>query len=92
MVLNLSDWSCIYDCRHLERMAVRSAYMTLDPAKNKYIKYMRHIRWIQEYLLAKADKHHIPRLENSNADRGVGIAHLTVMGCVQAERISLSSL
>ncbi len=33
--------------KHVERMAVRAKYMTLDPNKNKYVKNMRNIRWIQ---------------------------------------------
>ena len=33
--------------KHVERMAVRAKYMTMDPNKNKYVKNMKNIRWIQ---------------------------------------------
>ncbi|WIA21771.1 hypothetical protein OEZ85_000930 [Tetradesmus obliquus] len=69
--------------KHVERMAVRAKYMTLDPHKNRYVRYMGSIRLIQEYLVRKADKHGLPRVENSNVDRSVAIIHLTVMGCLR---------
>jgi hypothetical protein len=46
----------------------------------RYVRYMGNIRLIQEYLVRKADKHGLPRVENSNVDRSVAIIHLTVMG------------
>ncbi|MEW5304223.1 MAG: hypothetical protein WDW36_006848 [Sanguina aurantia] len=70
------------ESRHVERMAVRAKYMTLDPHKNKYIKNMGNIRWIQDYLVRKSDKHLIPKVENTNIDRSVGIIHLTILGWV----------
>lgn len=33
--------------KHVERMAVRAKYMTLDPKKNKYVENMHNIRAIQ---------------------------------------------
>ena len=45
--------------KHIERFAVRAKYMTLDPAKNKNVKYIRNFRMIQEYLCNRADKHHL---------------------------------
>jgi 2-phosphoglycerate kinase len=42
---------------------------------------MGNIRLIQEYLVRKADKYCVPRVDNSNVDRSVGIIHLTVMRC-----------
>jgi len=42
---------------------------------------MGNIRLIQEYLVRKADKYSVPRVDNSNVDRSVGIIHLTVMRC-----------
>ena len=48
--------------KHLERFAVRSKYMTLDPARNKYVKYIKNIRAIQEYLCKRADKHLVPKV------------------------------
>jgi 2-phosphoglycerate kinase len=50
------------------------------PAAARYVRYMGNIRLIQEYLVRKADKHGLPRVENSNVDRSVAIIHLTVMG------------
>lgn len=47
---------------------------------SRYVRYMGNIRLIQEYLVHKADKHGLPRVENSNVDRSVAIIHLTVMG------------
>ncbi len=35
------------EAKHVERMAVRSKYMTLDPHKNKYVAHMANIRWGQ---------------------------------------------
>ncbi|KXZ50534.1 hypothetical protein GPECTOR_16g709 [Gonium pectorale] len=69
--------------KHVERMAVRAKYMTLDPNKNKYVKNMRNIRWIQDYLLRKAEKHAIPCVENTNIDRSVGLIHLTLLGVLK---------
>lgn len=48
--------------KHLERFAVRAKYMTLDPARNKYAKYIKNIRAIQEYLCKRADKHLVPKV------------------------------
>jgi 2-phosphoglycerate kinase len=41
---------------------------------------MGNIRWIQDYLVRKADKHAVPAVENTNIDRSVGVIHLTIMG------------
>lgn len=48
-------------------------------AVRRYVRYMGNIRLIQEYLVRKADKYCVPRVDNSNVDRSVGIIHLTVM-------------
>ncbi|XP_031123249.1 P-loop NTPase domain-containing protein LPA1 homolog 2-like [Ipomoea triloba] len=69
--------------KHLERFAVRAKYMTLDPAKNKYVKYIRNIRTIQEYLCNRADKHLVPKINNTNVDRSVAAIHATVFGCLR---------
>ncbi|VFQ81499.1 unnamed protein product [Cuscuta campestris] len=69
--------------KHLERFAVRAKYMTLDPAKNKYVKYIRNIRTIQEYLCNRADKHLVPKINNTNVDRSVASIHATVFGCLR---------
>nr|GLL43118.1 P-loop NTPase domain-containing protein LPA1 homolog 1 [Ipomoea trifida] len=69
--------------KHLERFAVRAKYMTLDPAKNKYVKYIRNIRTIQEYLCNRADKHLVPKVNNTNVDRSVAAIHATTFSCLQ---------
>ncbi|KAF7082208.1 hypothetical protein CFC21_086087 [Triticum aestivum] len=69
--------------KHLERFAVRAKYMTLDPAKNRYVKYIQNIRAIQEYLCNRADKHRVPKINNTNVDRSVAAIHATVFSCLR---------
>lgn len=69
--------------KHLERFAVRAKYMTLDPDKNKYVKYIRNIRTIQEYLCNRADKHLVPKINNTNVDKSVAAIHATVFSCLR---------
>ncbi|KAL7084954.1 hypothetical protein ACP275_14G254600 [Erythranthe tilingii] len=69
--------------KHLERFAVRAKYMTLDPARNKYVKYIRNIRTIQEYLCKRADKHLVPKINNTNVDKSVAAIHATVFSCLR---------
>lgn len=69
--------------KHMERFAVRAKYMTLDPAKNKYIKYIQNIRAIQDYLSKRADKHLVPKVNNTNVDRSVAAIHATVFDCLR---------
>lgn len=69
--------------KHLERFAVRAKYMTLDPEKNKYVKYIRNIRTIQEYLCNRADKHLVPKINNTNVDKSVAAIHATVFSCLR---------
>ncbi|XP_078427583.1 P-loop NTPase domain-containing protein LPA1 homolog 2-like isoform X2 [Wolffia australiana] len=69
--------------KHMERFAVRAKYMALDPAKNKYVKYIRNIRTIQEYLCNCADKHRVPKVNNTNVDRSVAAIHATVFSCLR---------
>ncbi|KAL5565755.1 hypothetical protein UlMin_028919 [Ulmus minor] len=69
--------------KHLERFAVRAKYMTLDPAKNKYVKYIRNIRTIQEYLCKRADKHLVPKINNTNVDKSVAAIHATVFSSLR---------
>ncbi|KAL0537795.1 hypothetical protein IC582_026782 [Cucumis melo] len=73
--------------KHLERFAVRAKYMTLDPAKNKYVKYIRNIRTIQEYLCKRADKHLIPKINNTNVDKSVAAIHATVFSCLRRREV-----
>uniref|UniRef100_A0A803LPN3 Uncharacterized protein n=2 Tax=Chenopodium quinoa TaxID=63459 RepID=A0A803LPN3_CHEQI len=69
--------------KHLERFAVRAKYMTLDPSKNKYVKYIRNIRRIQEYLCNRADKHLVPKVNNTNVDKSVAAIHATLFSCLK---------
>ncbi|KAA8518734.1 hypothetical protein F0562_016491 [Nyssa sinensis] len=69
--------------KHLQRFAVRAKYMALDPRKNKYVKYIHNIRAIQEYLCKRADKHLVPKINNTNVDRSVAIIHATVFSCLR---------
>ncbi|XP_057865642.1 P-loop NTPase domain-containing protein LPA1 homolog 2 isoform X2 [Cryptomeria japonica] len=69
--------------KHLERFAVRAKYMTLDPLKNKYVKYIRNIRAIQDYLCKRADKHLVPKVNNTNVDRSVDSIHATIFSCLR---------
>jgi len=69
--------------KHLERFAVRAKYMTLDPAKNKYVKYIRNIRTIQDYLCKRAEKHFVPKINNTNVDKSVAAIHATVFSCLR---------
>ncbi|DBA68819.1 TPA: hypothetical protein ACH3X2_013307 [Trebouxia sp. C0005] len=69
--------------KHKERFAVRAKYMTLDPAANRYVKYIRNIRTIQDYLCRRADKHMIPKVDNTNVDRSVATIHATVLACLR---------
>ncbi|EFA85558.1 hypothetical protein PPL_01517 [Heterostelium album PN500] len=43
------------EAKHKERFAIRSKYMTLDPHQNKYTKYFKNIRIINDYLCQGAD-------------------------------------
>lgn len=69
--------------KHTERFAVRAKYMTLDPTKNKYVKYISNIRAIQEYLCCRADKYLVPKVNNTNVDRSVASIHATVFSCLR---------
>ncbi|MCI21154.1 mutant low phytic acid protein, partial [Trifolium medium] len=73
--------------KHLERFAVRAKYMTLDPAKNKYVKYIRNIRTIQDYLCKRAEKHLVPKINNTNVDKSVAAIHATVFSCLRRREI-----
>uniref|UniRef100_J3N0D6 Uncharacterized protein n=2 Tax=Oryza brachyantha TaxID=4533 RepID=J3N0D6_ORYBR len=69
--------------KHTERFAIRAKYMTLDPTKNKYVKYISNIRTIQEYLCSRADKYLVPKVNNTNVDRSVASIHATVFSCLR---------
>lgn len=71
------------ESKHMERFAVRSRAMTLRAEGNRYIKYLRNIRVIQEYLCKTADKHSIPKVDNTNVDRSIATIHGTLLGCLR---------
>ncbi|KAL0907609.1 hypothetical protein M5K25_022028 [Dendrobium thyrsiflorum] len=71
--------------KHKERFAVRAKYMALDPARNKYVKYIHNIRTIQDYLCNRADKHLVPKINNTNVDRSVAAIHATVFSCLRRQ-------
>eukprot|EP00210_Caulerpa_lentillifera_P002941 g2808.t1 len=69
--------------QHIERFSVRSKYMTLNSARNRYTNYINNIRCIQEFLIKKADAHLIPKVNNSNVDRSVAAIHQTTFACLR---------
>lgn len=73
------------ETKHRERFAVRAKYMTLDPGANRYVKHLRQIRVIQSYLVKRADRHCIPRVDNTNVDRSVAAIHATVLSCLRRQ-------
>ncbi len=62
---------------------VRAKYMALEPVQNRYVRHLRSIRAIQEYLVRRAERHAIPRVDNTNVDRSVAAIHATVFGCLR---------
>lgn len=69
--------------KHMERFAVRSKYMTLDPKLNKYTASFPNIREIQKRFAEKSEKHGIPMIETSNLDRSFGLCHATIIRCLR---------
>src|SRR5882724_7686286 len=69
------------ESKHKERFAVRSKHMTIDPNFNKYIKHVKNIRIIQNDLIKKAEYVLIPRIDNSNVDKSMGLIHVTIVKC-----------
>lgn len=69
--------------KHKERFAVRTKHMTIDPRFNKYVKNMKSIRIIQKYLIKKAEEVLIPRIDNSNVDKSIGLIHVTIVRCLR---------
>ncbi|XXG40187.1 hypothetical protein AAC387_Pa01g0968 [Persea americana] len=76
--------------KHLERFAIRAKYMTLDPSKNKYVKYIKNIRTIQDFLCKRADKHLVPKVNNTNVDRSVASIHSTIFSCLRKRQTGLN--
>jgi len=75
---------CIKDKeRHKDRFAVRSKRMTLDPRFNRYIERFDYIRTIHKYLMRKAEKRLIPRINNTNVDKSLSIVHAVLIKCLR---------
>ncbi len=70
------------DEKHMERFAVCAKYMTLDPMKTNMFKYICNIQTIQVYLCMWADKHLLPKINNSNVGKRVAVIHATVFSCL----------
>jgi hypothetical protein len=71
------------ETKHRERFAVRAKYMSLSPEANRYIRYFRQIRVIQDYLAVRAARFLVPRVNNTNVDRSVDTIHATTFGCMR---------
>ena len=71
------------ESKHRERFAVRAKYMSLSPEANRYIRYFRQIRAIQDYLAIRATRFLVPRVNNTNVDRSVNTIHATAFGCLR---------
>jgi len=69
--------------KHRERFAVRAKYMSLAPEANRYIRYFRQIRTIQDYLAVRATRLLVPCVNNTNVDRSVQTIHATFFGCLR---------
>jgi len=69
--------------KHKERFAVRSKQMTIDPKYNKYIAHYKSIRIIQKHLKKKAEAVLIPRIDNTNTDKSIGLIHSTIVRCLR---------
>ncbi len=69
--------------KHKERFAVRSKQMTLDPRYNKYVECFDKIRIIHKFFVRKAEKSLIPRIDNTNVDKSLGLIHSTIVRCLR---------
>ena len=69
--------------KHMERFAVRTKHMTIDPNFNKYVKNVGSIRIIQKDLIRKAETALIPMIDNSNVDKSIGIIHVMIVKCLR---------
>ncbi|KAI9178938.1 hypothetical protein H9P43_005600 [Blastocladiella emersonii ATCC 22665] len=67
------------ESKHLERFAVRTKYMTLEPRENKYVQHFGRIRRIQQYQRAEADRCLIPSMDNTSVDRSLSTLHRTIL-------------
>ena len=77
--------TCGLAAEQFGRAQVRAKYMALEPTKNRYVKYMRSIRAIQDYLVGRAARHAVPSVNNTNVDRSVATIHATTLGCLRRQ-------
>jgi hypothetical protein len=66
--------------------------MSLSPEANRYVQYFRQIRMIQDYLVSRATRHLVPRLNNTNVDRSVDVMHATAFGCMRRAELDEAQL
>jgi len=71
------------EAKHKERFAIRSKYMTIDPRQNKYVKYIKNIREISDYLERTMDQYKIPKIDNTNIDRSLATIHAIILACIR---------
>ncbi|KAG9389801.1 AAA domain [Carpediemonas membranifera] len=90
MVLLAETYRCIPvvlyikdEKRQRHRMAVRSKYMTEDPAHNTYIRHIGNIRKIQAAFTNDARTFKIPVEENSNIDETLTRLHAMLLICLR---------
>ena len=69
--------------KHKERFAVRSKQMTLDPRYNRYVECFESIRVIHKFFVRKAEKNLVPRIDNTNVDKSLGLIHSTIVRCLR---------
>ena len=78
------------ESKHKERFAIRSKYMTLEKNLNKYVANFASIRYIHKHLVKKADEYLVPKIDNTNVDKSIGIIHKTILRCLR--KIALKNL
>lgn len=61
---------------HARRFISRTTNHSIDPADNKYVANLDKIRLIQQDLIAGAEKHLIPIINNSNLDSSIKLVHM----------------
>ena len=67
------------DEKHKERFFVRSKRMTIDPRFNKYVQHFKSIRIIHKSSVKNSEKALIPKIDNTNVDKSLGIIHSTIV-------------
>lgn len=71
------------EAKHRERFAVRAKHMSLLAEGNRYVAHFGAIRAIAAYLDGRAQKHALPRVNNTNVDRSVDIIHAATFGTLR---------